>query len=118
MRENDRIGERKEKVPGKDKWETLNGIPIMTLVGINHRQPILHLSKIMIHCYSTDENINQSSIGYMINPSLNCNKLFIIQVETYLSLSFAAIIMETIKYCLKNNNTFVMAPIMIYENNG
>ena len=33
-----------------------------------HRQPILHMSKIMVHCYYKDETINQFSIGYMINP--------------------------------------------------
>ena len=72
---NDIIGE-KNKNPVKDKWETLNFIPLMPLVGVNYRQPILHMSTIMVHCYYTDESINQFEIGYMINPSLNCNKLF------------------------------------------
>ena len=69
---NDKIGKRKEKNPGKHKWETLDVIPLMPLVGVNNFQPILHMSKIMVNCYSTDETINQFSIGYMINPSLNC----------------------------------------------
>ena len=54
--------------PGKDKWETLDVIPLMPLVGVNYCQPILHMSKIMVYCYSTDESINQFAIGYMINP--------------------------------------------------
>ena len=70
---NDRIG---KKNPGKDKWETLDVIPLMPLVGLNHRQPTFCMSKIMVHCYSTDESINQFSIDYMINLSLNCKKVF------------------------------------------
>ena len=40
----------------------------MPLVGVNHCQPILYMSKRMVHCYSIDETINQFSTGYMINP--------------------------------------------------
>ena len=90
----------------------------MPLVGVNNCQPILHMSKIMVHCYSTDETINQFAIGYMINPSLNCNKVFRVQFEKCLSVSFNSRTMETIIYCLKNKNTCVMALIMVYENNG
>ena len=68
--------EKNKKLPGKDKWETLDVILLMPLVGVNNCQPILHMSKIMVHCYSTDETINQFVIGYIINPSLNCNKVF------------------------------------------
>ena len=85
---NNIIGKSKLKLLGKDKCKTLAVIPLMTLVGIYHRQHILHMSKIMIHFYSTDENINQFAIGYMINPSLNCNKLFRQQVEKLLSVLF------------------------------
>ena len=48
----------------------------MPLVGVNQRQPILYMSKRMVHCYYTDEIINQFAIGYMISPSLNGNKVF------------------------------------------
>ena len=113
---NDRI-RKKNKVPGKDKWETLDVIPLIPLVGVNHRQPILHMSKIMVHCYSIDESINQFAIGYMINPSLNCKKVFREQVEKCLSVSFNEKTMETIKYFLRKKNTCVMALIIIYENN-
>ena len=76
------------------------------------------MSKITVHCYYTDESIHQFSVGYMINPSLNCNKLFIVQLEKYKSVSFASRTMETIRYCMKKNNTCVMALIMFYENKG
>ena len=48
----------------------------MPWVGVNHCQPILNISKIMVHCYSIDEGINQFAIGYMLNPPLNSNKVF------------------------------------------
>ena len=106
------------KVPGKDKWEKLSIIPLMPLVGLNHRQPILHMSKIMVHCYTTDETINLFAIGYMINPSLNCTKVFIIKIEICLSLLFAASKIKAIQDCLMKKNTCVMALIIICEKNG
>ena len=90
----------------------------MPLVGINHCQSILHIYKRMVHYYFTDESINQFAIGYMIKPSLNCNKVFTEQVEKWLRVSFHSRTMETIKYFLKNKNTCDMELTMIYENNG
>ena len=71
----------------------------------------------MVHCYYTDDNINQFTIGYMINTSLKFNKLFRVQVEKCLSSTYHERKMETIKYCLKKKNTFVMALILVYDNN-
>ena len=64
---NDIIVKIKIKVPGKDEWEKLSIIILMPIVGWNNFQPILHLSKRMVHCYLADENINQFAIGYMVN---------------------------------------------------
>ena len=61
----------------------------------------------MVHCYSMDESINQFAIGNIINPLLNCNKVFREQVGKYLSVSFHKKTRETIKYFLRNNNTFL-----------
>ena len=54
----------------------------------------------------------------MINPSLNCKKLFIEQVEKFLIVLFTSSKMETIRDFLKKKNKCVMALITIYENNG
>ena len=81
-----RIGKIKQNNIGKYIWEKLDVNPLMVLVGVNDRHPILHMSKIMVHCYSTDEITNQFSIGYIINPSLNCNKVFRLQVEKFISV--------------------------------
>ena len=88
-------------MPGKDKRGTLDVIPLMALVEVNHCQYILHMYKRMVHCYSADEIIDQISIGSMINPSLNCNRVFREQVEKCLSVSF------------HKNNTCVMAMALI-----
>ena len=71
------LEKEKRKIPGKDKWETFDVIPLIPSVGVNHCQHKLHMSKRIVHCYSIDESIIQFSIGYMLNPSLNCNKVFI-----------------------------------------
>ena len=78
-RKNDRIGKRK-KIPAKDKWKLPGVIPLMPIVGVNCRLTILHMSKIMVHIYTTENIVNQFVIGYMINYSLNINKMFKTQV--------------------------------------
>ena len=90
----------------------------MTIVGVNHCQHILHMSKIMVHCYTTDENINPFSIGYIINPSLKCDNVFKIQVEIFLSVLFSFRTIKNIKDFLMKNNTCVMVLLIFYENNG
>ena len=112
------LEKEKKKNPGKDKWETLDVIPLIPLIGVNNRQHILHMYKRMVQCYSAYESINQYSIGYMINTSLNSIIVFREQVEKCLSVSFNKNTMETIRDFLKKKNTCVMVLIMIYENNG
>ena len=107
-----------EKIPAKDKWEIPAVITLMSIVGANHCLPILHLSKIMIHIYTTGKTIHQFAICYKIKPSLNCNKVSKTQVEKCLGCSFSIRTVKTIKTFLIKKNTSVMALIMIYENNG
>ena len=76
------------------------------------------MTKRMVHCYSTYESINQFEFGYIIKPSINCNKVFREQVEKFSSVSFYKITIKTIIYFLRKKNTCVMALIMFYENNG
>ena len=90
----------------------------MPIVGVNYRQHILHMSKIMVRCYTKNEIINLFVIGYMINPLLKFNNIFRIKVEKYLSISFSSRKMKNIKNFMVNNNACVMALILIYENNG
>ena len=115
---NDIIGKRKGKNPEKDEWGLTDVIPLMAIAGVNHRLPILHLSKIMVHIYSTENTIYKFSIGYMINPSLRVNRIFVEQVQNFLGCSFSTKTMKTIRDFLLKNNIYVMALMMIYETVG
>ena len=46
------------------------------------------MSKILVYLYTTDKRIIPFAIGYMVNPTLRVNKLFIEQVEKYLRATF------------------------------
>ena len=72
-------------------------IPLMPIVGLNHRRPILHLSKIMVHIFTTVKTIHQFAIGYMIKPSLKFNKIFRTQVEKFLGYYFSIRTMKSLK---------------------
>ena len=87
----------------------------MTILGVNHSLPILHLSKIMLHIYTTEKTIHQFEIGCMINPSLNFNKIFRTRVEKCLGCYFSNLTIKTIKNCLMKKNTSIMALVTIYE---
>ena len=76
------------------------------------------MSKIMVHIYVTDKTVHQFAIGYMINPSLNINKMFKTQVEKCLGCYFSIKAMNSIKTFLTKNNISVVALIMIYETVG
>ena len=70
------------------------------------------MSKIIVHIYTTDKT------GYIINPSLHINKMFKIQGEKCLGYSFYIEKMQSIKNCLMNKNTSLMAFLMIYGTVG
>ena len=74
------------------------------------------MSKIMVHIYSTENTIHQFAIGYMINPSLHINRVFIEQVQKCLGCTFSIETKKTIRDCLLKKNTSIMTIIMIYEN--
>ena len=86
----------KIKIPAEYIWRLPDVIPLMPIVGVNHRLPILHMSKIMVHIYTEDKTVHQFAIGYMINPSLHFNKMFTTQVENILGCSFYIKTMQSI----------------------
>ena len=81
----------------------------MPIVGVNHRLTVLHMSRIMVHFYTTSKTVNQFAISYMINPSLRFNNEFRTQVEKCLGVSFYIRTMKTITNFLMKKNTCVMA---------
>ena len=50
----------------------------------------------MVYIYTTVKTIRQFAIGYMINPSLQFNKIFKTQVEKFLGCSISIGTMKTI----------------------
>ena len=90
----------------------------MPIVGVDHHLPLLHLTKIVVSIYTTENTIHKFAIDCMINPSLHFNKISRTQVEKCLGCSFSNLTMKTIKNCRLKKNTSVMALIMIYENSG
>ena len=105
------LAKEKKKIPAKDKWELPDVIQIISIV-------VLHMSKIMLHIYTTKMTIYQFAIGYMINNFLYINRLFREQAQKCLGFSFYTKTMKNIRYCLLKKNISVMALIMIYENSG
>ena len=118
MVKNDIIGKNKIKIPAKYKWEPPVVIPLMPIVGVNHRLLLLRMSKITVNIYTIDKTVHQFAIGYMINTSLHIDKMFKTQVEKGLGCYISIETMQSIKTCLMRKNTSVMALIMIYETFG
>ena len=69
----------------------------------------------MVHLYSIDEQMIQSEIGYMINPSLHINKVFREQVEKCLRATFHPNTMEIIRNFTRKKDTCIIAIIIFYE---
>ena len=64
---------------------------MLSLLGACHRLPLLHMAKSFIWIEETRELIDEFSIGYMINSSLNINKSFKEQVNKCMKTTFGAI---------------------------
>ena len=77
-------------------------MPMLSLLGADHRLPLFHMDKIFIRFEETKESINKFSIGYMINPKLNINKAFRKQVNKFMNNKFAPITQPYISYTSKN----------------
>ena len=74
---------------------------VKSLVGTNHRLPLSHMDKSYIWLEETNQRINEFSIGYMMNPNLNMNKVFREQVKVCMKTTFSTSTMTHIsKYYL------------------
>ena len=70
-----------EKCPRKDRWEYIDVIPLLSLLGVYHCNHLLHMCRKFVYINITNERINKVAIGYMINPKLLVNKVFREQVK-------------------------------------
>ena len=75
----------------QDKCNHLNLMHMKLLLGTNHRLPLSYMAKIYIWTEETKELIDDFSIGYMINPTLNIKKSFKEQVTKCMKTTFGAI---------------------------
>ena len=76
-----RIWKIKYKIPTKYKWGNCDVVPLLPLLGVNHRLPILHMSKTFFYINSAGKLIKNFTIVYMVNPTLNVNRVLREQVE-------------------------------------
>ena len=74
------------------------------------------MAKSYIWIEETNQRINEFSIGYMMNPNLNINKVFREQVKVCLKTTFFSSTITQISKILLKPNTRVLALVMLYEN--
>ena len=70
------VGYENKTIETKDKWNQQNLMDIQSLIGTNHCLPLSHLDRNYICLEETNQRINGFSIGYIMNPSFNMNKVF------------------------------------------
>ena len=75
----------------------VNLLSILPLLGADHRLPILYTAKILLWINKTSDHINESVIGYMINPTLHVDKYFKEQVEKCMNNTFGSLTQPFIK---------------------
>ena len=75
-------------------------MPMLSLLGENHRLPLFHTDKHFIWINETKQRINEFKTGYMINQNLNIKKAFIKQVYTCMKNTFGAITQPHIRSTL------------------
>ena len=90
----------------------MNLLNIQSMLGANCRMPLLHMSKSYIWLEETDQRINESSIGYMMNPTLYRNIDFKDQVKVCLKHTFVPDTTSRINKTLQKKNTRVLALVI------
>ena len=75
-------------------------MPMLSLLGANHRLPLFHMDKSFIWVNETRQRINEFTIGYMINTNLNIKKAFREQVDKCMKTTFGPIIQPHIRATL------------------
>ena len=65
-----------------------DGIPLYSLLEVNHCSPLLNIYKNVFYINSTEKRMNQFAIGYLVNHTINVTKLFREQVGKCLKEKF------------------------------
>ena len=96
----------------KDKWNQMNILDMQSMLGTNFRMPLVHMSKRYIWLEENNQRINELSIGYMMNPTLNRNIAFKDQVKLCLKQTFGTDTNSHISITLQKPNTRVLALVI------
>ena len=110
------VGYKNKTIETEDKWNQLNLIDILSLLGTNHLLPLLNMAKSYIWLEEKNQRVNEFSIGYMMNPNLNMNKVFREQMKVCLKTTFSTSTMTQISKILLKPNTRVLSLVMFYDN--
>ena len=86
-----------------------------SVLGVNCRISLIHMSKRNFYIEETNERMNEFSFAYMCNPTLYRHKVFKEQVKLCLNSTFCADTNKQINVILKRPNTIVIALIVNYE---
>ena len=62
------LEQENKKIDTKYIWETIDIIPLLPLLVVNHRQPIIQMSKVMVYIYTTDEKLINLQLIIQLNP--------------------------------------------------
>ena len=71
--ENDIYLEKRIKINKLVKCNRCHHFPILPLLGVNHRLPILNMYKNFVYINNTEDLNNEFVIAYMVNPKLHVN---------------------------------------------
>ena len=75
------VGNENKTIKNKERWNYYHCMPMISLLGANHRLPLFHMTTRFIWLNVAKQRINEFTIGYMINPGFNVNKTFREQVK-------------------------------------
>ena len=95
---------QQQKIEAKDKWNKMNILDIQSMLGTNCCMPLLHMSRSYIWIEETNQLINEFSIGYTMNPTLNRNRAFKYQVKVCLKHTFCP---DTNSHISKHNRNLI-----------
>ena len=88
-------------------------MPMLPLMGVNHRLPLFHMAKHFI--WVEEKSINEFAIGYMINTDLIVRKSFRYQVENVCTLHLVKSHNLLLKPHCQKRKTSVLSLIIFYE---
>ena len=89
---------------------------IKYLLGTYHRLTLSHMAKSYIWLVERNQRTNEFSIGYIMNPNLNMNKLFREQVRVCMKNTLPTSTMTKISKILLKLNARVIALVMFFGN--